>query len=57
MIGTMERKLRGFLIYRNDQDYLVFDCAKLKIVSSFPRTINVWQSQLKIWLLATGRIA
>lgn len=55
-LGQYERMFPGHIIYRGDQEYLVFNSKEMKVTRTFPLKINIYQSlsALIIWLVATG---
>ena len=56
MIGSFAKSMRGVFIYKNGNTYSLYRAQGMSHICDLPDTINIWQSQLYIWLMATGRI-
>ena len=56
-IGTFERNIHGWFIYKTGNGYYAYRAQDMfggTMCVFLPSYINIWQSQLYIWMLATG---
>lgn len=52
ILGTFERNVGGVFIYKHKGGYLFMRAQGMAPVGIMPRWFNIWQSQLRIWLIA-----
>lgn len=53
-IGSFERSIGGFFIYRDGNSYVAYRAQGMLFRVRFHLGINIWQSQFHIWLIANG---
>lgn len=52
MLGTFERSIEGVMIYKQDGCYLLRGAQSGETLLAMPRTFNIWQNGMRIWILA-----
>lgn len=54
IIGSLERRTGGFFVYKDYNSYVVYRAQGMLFRVRMHLDINIWQSQLHIWLVANG---
>lgn len=54
ILGTFERNIGGVFVYKHKGGYFFVRAQGMAPVGIMPRSFNIWQDQLRIWLLAKG---